>query len=120
MTSSVAGSPLPAGTVRESGRVLVVSDAPGERRAVEGRRAGRVRCRDVQVGHATGPEDPVVFAVTVSSHSLFVGGRLERLAVGACDDHRVAVGVLEPDLAVAGAVTLALGRVAQRGKDDGR
>ena len=48
----------------ESGRVLVVSDVPGERRALEGRRAGWARCWDAQVGHTSGPEDPVVFAVT--------------------------------------------------------
>ncbi len=36
-----------AGAVREGGRVLVVSDAPGERRAAEGRRAGRVRDGDL-------------------------------------------------------------------------
>jgi hypothetical protein len=43
-----------AGTVIENGRVLV-SDASGWSRAVDGCRAGRVRCRDVQVGHAERP-----------------------------------------------------------------
>lgn len=43
----------------------------------------------------------------------------ERLAVGTGDDHRVAVGVPEPDLPVAGAVALPRWRVAQRRMDDG-
>jgi hypothetical protein len=51
-----------AGIVPGSRRVLVVWDAPDGSRAVKGRRAARVRCRDVQLEHAAGPEDPVVVA----------------------------------------------------------
>ena len=104
-----------AGAVREGGESSSSPMPQAKRRAVEGRRAGRVRCRDVQAGHATGPGRPGGLRRHRSSHCFLVGGRLERLAVGAGDDHRVAVGVLDPDLPVARAVTLALGRVAQRG-----
>src|SRR5215211_4405024 len=45
---------------------------------------------------------------------------LVRLAVGAGDDDGVAVGVRDPELAVSGAVALALGGVAVRWSDDGR